>query len=402
MALRELLLQLVLLLLGAIILAASEPNSNCNRTCGSLHDIPYPFGTSEGCYLNSSFLITCKDSKPFLRLSNESLEVLNVSLEGEIRVKSLIARDCPNKPGYNDSNSYNKQFPLLEYFLVSSTKNKFFGVGSDTYGVINGTLAENKSYLAGCVSVCYRIDSGSNGSCEGIGCCQSSIPKELSSFVATARAGRLLDYPAESKFNKCGFSFVAEEKAYNFSSLDLVNLQNRQTVPVVLDWAVGNETCQDVNKNSTNYACKAAKSTCYNSTNGPGYRCKCPSGYGGNPYLFDGCKGNDIYTFCFFLLLFFPHLAELTGLDFHLHKHIYIYMTSWLYCHCMHCVSDINECKENPKPCNKTCENTPGGFHCSCPKGYAGDGKTNGTGCSPIVSQSSSIAIELGKYIYIE
>jgi hypothetical protein len=325
MALRELLLQLVLLLLGAIVLAASEPYSNCSRTCGSL-DIPYPFGTSEGCYLNSSFLITCKDSTPFLGLSNK-LKVLDVSLmEGEIRVSSLIARDCPNKPGYNDSNSYHKEFPLLKYFLISYTKNKFFGVGFDTFGVINVTLAGNESYLAGCISVCDRIDRAVSGTCEGIGCCQSTIPKEMSNFAATARSGILLNHSAEGKFNQCSFSFVAEEKAYNFSSLDLVNLQNRQTIPVVLDWAVGNETCRDVNKNSTTYACKAVNSTCYDSTNGPGYRCKCPSGYGGNPYLFDGCKGNDIYTFCFFLLLFFPHLAELTGLDFHLHKHIYIYI----------------------------------------------------------------------------
>jgi hypothetical protein len=337
MALRELLLQHVLLLLGAIILAASEPNSNCNRTCGSLHDIPYPFGTSEGCYLDSSFLITCKDSKPFLDLGNESLEVLDVSLmEGEIRVSSLIARDCPNKLGYNDSNSYHKQFPLLKYFLISYTKNKFFGVGFDTIGAINVTLADNDSYVAGCFSVCDRINRAVNGSCEGIGCCQTSIPKGMSTFAATARAGELLDYSAEGEFNHCSFSFVADEKAYNFSYLDLKDLQNRPTVPVVLDWAVGNETCPDAKKNSTSYACKAENSECYNSTNGPGYLCKCHSGYEGNPYVIDGCKGNDIYTFCFFPLLFFSHLAELTGLDFHLHKHIYIYIyiTSWLYCYC--------------------------------------------------------------------
>jgi hypothetical protein len=44
MVLRELLLQHVLLLDGAIILAASEPYSICNRTCGSLL-IPYPLGS---------------------------------------------------------------------------------------------------------------------------------------------------------------------------------------------------------------------------------------------------------------------------------------------------------------------------------------------------------------------
>jgi hypothetical protein len=408
MALREILLQ-QLLLLGAIILAASEPYSICNRTCGSLH-IPYPFGTSEGCYLNSSFLITCKDSTPFLRLSNE-VKVLDVSLEGEIRVSSFIARDCPNEPRYNASNS-NYQFPLLKYFLISYTKNKFFAVGCDTIAVLNGTLAEAESYVAGCLSLCDSFYSVFDGSCEGIGCCQTSMQKEMRSFFVNTRAGILLNHSAEGKFNHCSFTFVAEEKAYNFSSLDLVNLQNRQTVPVVLDWAVGNETCRDAKKNSTTYACKAANSECYNSTNGPGYLCKCPSGYEGNPYdVFDGCKGNDKYTICFFffLLFFFSHLAELTGLDFHLHKHIYIYMTK-LVVLLLLCVSDINECEENPNPCNKICENIPGSFcnkicenipgsfNCSCPKGYEGDGTT----CRPKVSQFRRIAIELGKYIYIE
>jgi len=414
MALREILLQ-QLLLLGAIILAASEPYSICNRACGSLH-IPYPFGTSEGCYLNSSFLITCKDSTPFLGLSNE-LKVLDVSLmEGEIRVSSLIARDCPNEPGYNANNSY-YEFPLFKYFLISYTKNKFFAVGCDTVAVITGTSADAESYTAGCLSLCDSIDSVVNGSCEGIGCCQTSLQKEMSSFLWTA--GSLLNDSAVGKFSPCSFSFVAEEKAYNFSSLDLVNLQNRQTVPVVLDWAVGNETCGDAKKNSTTYACKGANSECFNSTNGPGYLCKCPSGYEGNPYdFFDGCKGNMIYiyTFCFFFF-FFPIWLSLLGFILICTSiYIYIYMTSWLYCYCMHCVSDINECEENPNPCNKTCENIhitgsfcnkicvniAGSFKCSCPKGYEGDGRTNGTACRPIVSQFRRIAIELGKYIYIE
>jgi hypothetical protein len=325
MALREILLQ-QLLLLGAIILAASEPYSNCSRTCGSLH-IPYPFGTSKGCYLDPSFLITCNDSTPFLSHFNE-LRVLNVSLEGEIRVSSHIVRDCPNEPGYNYSiNNY--QFPLLKYFLISYTKNKFFVVGCNTSAIITaGKLAEPEEYIAGCFSLCDSIQSVGNGSCTGTGtgtgCCQTFIQKETSTFLVTAFSTS--NDSAVRNFNPCGFSFVAEEEAYDFSSLDLVNLRDRQTVPVVLDWAVGNETCRDAEKNPTTYACKAANSECYNSTNGPGYLCKCHSGYEGNPYVIDGCKGNDIYTFCFFPLLFFSHLAELTGLDFHLHKHIYIYI----------------------------------------------------------------------------
>jgi hypothetical protein len=267
MALRELLLQ-QLLLLGAIILAASKPDSICDRTCGSLH-IPYRFGTRE---LESCYLITCIDSTQFLGLSNE-LKDLDVSLEGEIRVSSFIARDCPNEPGYNANNSYYQQLPLLKYFLISYTKNKFIAVGCDTVPVITGALAEAESYAAGCFSLSDSFHIVDNGSCTGkIGCCQTFSQKEMSSFVVTA--GSLLnDHSAVGNFNPCSnFGFVAEEKAYDF-------LQNRQTVPAVLDWAVGNETCPDARKDLTSHACKAANSERYSSTNGPGY----------------GCKGNDIH-----------------------------------------------------------------------------------------------------------
>ena len=60
------------------------------------------------------------------------------------------------------------------------------------------------------------------------------------------------------KFNPCGFGFVGEKDTYNLSSLDLKFLQNRTTIPLVLDWAVGNETCQYTKRNLTSYACKAA------------------------------------------------------------------------------------------------------------------------------------------------
>jgi hypothetical protein len=233
-----------LLLLGLTILAASEPNSSCINSCGSLN-IPYLFRTSEGCYLDESFLITCNNTfetpRPFLRRG--TITVLNISLDGELRVSTFVAHDCYNESGLLFSDRLSKL--TLSKFPISYTKNKFTAVGCDTYVIIKGSRGQN--YTTGCLSLCDSVDSVVNGSCSGIGCCQTSIPEGVIDF--TVGLGSFSNHSAVLNFNPCGFGFVVEEKAYNFSSLDLTNLLNIETVPVVLDWAVGNETCPDAQTN---------------------------------------------------------------------------------------------------------------------------------------------------------
>ncbi|KAG7944768.1 hypothetical protein I3843_15G120100 [Carya illinoinensis] len=342
---KTLLLQQLLLgfvILAAIFIAAAEPNSSCVTSCGSLH-IPYPFGTSHGCYLDPSFLITCNSSSgtptPFLNKT----EVRNISLDGELRVSAPVARDCPYESRYNPNNSitvlHRQRFP------ISSKKNKFTIIGCDTIGVIESISISENNYTSGCVSLCDSVDSVVNGTCSGAGCCQTSIPQGLNHFAAALTS--LYNYSKVFNFNPCGFGFVVEEEAYNFSSLDLRKLQGQDVVPLVLDWAVGNQTCKDAKKNTTGYACKAANSECQNSTNGPGYRCHCSSGYEGNPYLSNGCQ-------------------------------------------------DIDECKTSNPCVEKACINHVGYFDCSCPKGYEGDGRRDGTRCSPKPSNSRTIIITLG------
>ncbi|XP_059629582.1 putative wall-associated receptor kinase-like 16 [Cornus florida] len=312
--------------------APPQPKPDCPSSCGNL-SIPFPFGTTSDCSLNPSFLITCNDThynptKPFVPKTDDPIEILDISLDGLMRVSSFVARDCYNQSGIRVSTDYDRTSTLvLTDFFISNTLNKFTAVGCDTVAVVQDFELEN--YTTGCLSVCDRVGSVVNGSCSDRGCCQTSIPQGSRDFVVAVTS--MKNHSTVMDFNPCGYGFVVEETAFSFSSLDLKDLQKRETVPVVLDWAVGNETCEEAMKNSSNYACQASRSRCYNSTNGPGYRCLCSSGFQGNPYLIDGCQ-------------------------------------------------DINEC-ETSNPCNKTCTNFPGSFACSCPEGFEGDGMKNGTGC---------------------
>jgi hypothetical protein len=274
---------------GAFILAgivASQPDSSCNDTCGIV-SVPYPFGTREGCYLDPSFLITCNHSfeppKPFLRES--TIHVLNISLlDGELRVSNKVAYDCYNESGFPVD-------PLQKRFHCRSLPSHTQGISSlPSVATLLRLLEVQRITRPAVCTLCDNITSVDSGSCSGIGCCQTSIPEGITRFSVTVSSYK--NHSAVHSFNPCGFGFVVEEEAYNFSSLDLHNLQDREYVPLVIDWAVGNETCEDAQKNMTSYACKAEYSYCYNSTNGPGYRCNCSDGFQGNPYLRHGCTGN--------------------------------------------------------------------------------------------------------------
>ncbi|KAF9687146.1 hypothetical protein SADUNF_Sadunf02G0063500 [Salix dunnii] len=335
-------------LLWMMVSAETSPATHlpgCQDKCGDV-SIPYPFGTSKGCYFNEYFHITC-DTKitppiPFLWSSN--LKVLSISLDGHMRILTYVGADCYSKSGASESPT--GSYAVLPAFPFSNTRNKFFGIGCDTIAFLSGVDIRGQTYSTGCLSLCSDIGSVTNGSCNGIGCCQIPIPENLLNYNASV--GSVRNHTDIWESNPCGFAFLAEEESFNFTIANLTNIKNTTLLPSSIDWAIGNQTCEEAKKNVTGYACKAY-SDCYNSSNGLGYLCSCSAGYIGNPYLPDGCQ-------------------------------------------------DVDECKDsNLNKCLKKCHNTNGNYTCSCPKGYHGDGRKDGQGCS--ADQLLLVMIVVGKHL---
>ncbi|KAK9288710.1 hypothetical protein L1049_017173 [Liquidambar formosana] len=344
--LMQLMLLVGLLLATTVAQTTAQAKPGCLDRCGDV-GIPYPFGTKDGCYLNESFLITCNDSfnppKAFLRESD--INVTRISLQGQLNILQYMARDCYDENGVAAVDNSNNPSLTLSYFTISETENKFVAVGCDTYAILEGFQIDGTKYTTGCMSICNNLDYV-NDSCSGTGCCQVSIPKRLWAINLTLSS--YYNHSGVWDFNPCSYAFVVEQKAFHFSANYLRNLQYKEELETVVDWAIGNETCQVARKNETSYACKG-NSTCHENENGSGYLCQCLKGHQGNPYL-DGCQDID----------------ECTD-------------------------SNLNQCE---KP--EYCINVVGNFTCSCPKGYHGDARKNGKGCIANPFQVVQVAVGSG------
>ncbi|XP_050217762.1 putative wall-associated receptor kinase-like 16 [Mercurialis annua] len=278
---------LVVLVLISVLLdaALAQTKPGCPNHCGDV-TIPYPFGVGEGCYLDQSFQISCNSSsnKPYLH-QHTNATVLDISVEsGELRVLSQMVSEC-----YDDS--YQTNWILLNFspFTVSSTRNKMVAVGCDTVAAVSGLEFYN---VTGCFSLCSNL-SDVNSSCIGKGCCETTISQGNTEIAIVTNSYQ--NYTNVSTFSPCSYAFVVEQGNYTFSFTDLLNLKNGKEFPVILDWGVGNITCEKAQRNKEKYACKE-NSECFDPDNAYGYRCICSVGYQGNPYLPHGCQGTRIIS----------------------------------------------------------------------------------------------------------
>ncbi|CDY71088.1 BnaCnng71280D [Brassica napus] len=276
----------------------------CKDRCGNV-TIEYPFGLSPDCCYGgyNSFRLTCNETTN--KLSAGSMQVINYSHSGELRVLKSRSLACYNSTQLTRQVVYTTSLANL----TLSNKNRFTAVGCNTYAVMT-TVIGDRNYSTGCLSLCDSTPKES-GICSGEGCCHTSVPKRSSRFIIRSR--RFDNKTSVNEFNPCFFAFLVEDGMYSFSSpQDLLNLRNVTDFPIVLDWSIGEQTCQQVGDSKI---C-GLNTECSDSITRAGYNCKCKTGYIGNPYLPEGCQGNLILFFCFFkLIVFLKHFL------LHIHKH---------------------------------------------------------------------------------
>lgn len=272
----------VALLIKLLLWTRSAALDECRRECGSV-TVPHPFGIKDpNCFKNQQFELTCNDSGTPSVLYYSNVPILNISVqEATATVNSFTAYDCYFQSGYTSQSM--SMFDFTDSpFTFSATRNKFTATGCDTSAMMVGSKGE--PYGSGCMSLCNSpVDMTAEGSCSGIGCCQTQLPTgvqllniSLSSF--TNHSGTLDLYP-------CSFAFLADQSWFNFSTFNLsVYLEEFKNSQVVLDWVVENKKCESAqsSRNPSSYAC-GPNSDCLDSDNW--YRCKCKEGYKGNPYL---------------------------------------------------------------------------------------------------------------------
>ncbi|KAL9230545.1 hypothetical protein vseg_005883 [Gypsophila vaccaria] len=330
------------------VAAINEAKPGCPRKCGNL-TVPYPFGIGPGCSHSPVYSLECDQSynppRAFidkLNLTSTSFRVFNIT-ETQIHVNGMIAYTCPatNETIGGIVSSKTVEFlpPPNSPFTLSSTANWFSMAGSCDYVapiLTPSNYAENLS----CPMSCYGkpVAVFSPGVCgDKNGCCKRpfryEVEKGFSLEVEYAKA------VVVNAHTLCGYVFVGKEDSLVFRDvLDYSDpafvRRTRDNVEMVVDWVVGNRTCDEARKSRPSYACQG-NTSCVDGVAG-GYRCACRKGYEGSPYLSPGC-------------------------------------------------SDKNECVAKISPCTKkaVCNNTEGDFICSCPQGYHGDGRINGSGCIP-------------------
>uniref|UniRef100_A0A0D9W3X8 Protein kinase domain-containing protein n=1 Tax=Leersia perrieri TaxID=77586 RepID=A0A0D9W3X8_9ORYZ len=110
-----------------------------------------------------------------------SLKILDISLQlGQARVMNSISSSCYNHTSQTmNADTWSLNLTDTPY-RFSDSANKFRVIGCRTMAYMFDDFYVGK-YMFGCLSNCRRgdVSTATNGTCAGIGCCQTNIPTGL-------------------------------------------------------------------------------------------------------------------------------------------------------------------------------------------------------------------------------
>ncbi|KAK1626506.1 hypothetical protein QYE76_000821 [Lolium multiflorum] len=315
--------------------------------CGGV-DIPYPFGIADdkgADDFRKGFDLRCTEAgQAVLATGGDGISIpfSNFSIRtAEVRAWLPVGWQCYGSSGkVVDEHYMTLSFNKEGVYRISHERNDLVVLGCSTLGFLRSKPqdsgdATTYAELTGCLCFCNDSKSAVDGVCSGVGCCHVDIPPNLvDNSVGLTSMNNGADM---NKVSTCDYAFLAEKGNYSFHTADLnMDLRRKpRLMPVILDWAIRDSpTCKQARKKE-GYACRSSNSLCVNTTNGPGYICKCRKGYEGNPYTPHGC-------------------------------------------------TDINECERlgHHYHCKGECKNKQGYYECTCPKGTHSADPYNES-CSP-------------------
>jgi hypothetical protein len=211
--------------------------------------------------------------------------VLNISIGGgTVRVNYPTFSSCT---GGDEISKPNVEFSKSP-FIFSQSDNRFVAIGCDNLASI---VSENTSVIiGGCMSFCGTDKAMDASSCNGINCCETTIPSQL--HVFSTKIGQINTIPATYGMitaNKgCKSAFLVEQKWFeaDYPYKDVSSKMSQ--VPVVLEWGILNTSFNSLpitnNGSTSSYNCVTNPTSTVT--------CSCNGGFAGNPYLLGGCQGN--------------------------------------------------------------------------------------------------------------
>ncbi|KAK3438607.1 hypothetical protein EUGRSUZ_C03246 [Eucalyptus grandis] len=272
----QILLLLVSLKLQASGAAPKLAKPNCAETCGDV-TIPFPFGIGARCFLDEWYQIVCQQNNTVPILKKIGLRVLDISLPDRY-INGMIDISLPviysNASCGGDGRAAGISLEGSQF--VFSQRNVFTLVGCNTLATVNTT----QSAFVGCRSRCAGTNTSIswNSACSGRdGCCQTMLPLNLQGFS--------VDFKEEGGHQGCKYAFLRSDIT------GFYDLKVNETVPVVLEWGIANDT--DYGRALMSETSYPSVCRTYNVDNSEMLftQCYCTREYGDNPYFMEGCKG---------------------------------------------------------------------------------------------------------------